>query len=79
MLINGMQAKCSVQLNHPQHGIDAGIQHEGSAAMGYSGPTFAIPRGVVLLIGVICFAMFLAAAPTHPEFVGRAHNALNVG
>ncbi|HHQ6566681.1 TPA: hypothetical protein ACSTJX_001498 [Serratia fonticola] len=50
-------------LHHPQHGIDAGIQPERAAAVGHSGPAFAIPRGVVLLIGVICFAVFLAAAP----------------
>ncbi|MGS0637185.1 hypothetical protein [Citrobacter sp. VF227] len=43
------------------------------------GPSFAIPCGVVMLIGVIYFAVFLDAAPSPPEFVDWAHNALNVG
>lgn len=48
-------------------------------AIPVSRPAFAIPRGAVLLIGVICFVVFLAAAPSHPKFVGWVHIALNVG
>lgn len=48
-------------------------------AIPVSGPAFTTPRGVVMLIGVICFAVFLDAAPSHPEFVGWVHIALNVG
>lgn len=48
-------------------------------AIPVSGPAFTTPRGMVMLIGVICFAVFLDAAPSHPEFVGWGHIALNVG
>ncbi|ELK4032680.1 hypothetical protein Q6825_003040 [Escherichia coli] len=47
-------------------------------AIPVSGPAFTTPRGVVMLIGVICFAVFLAAIPSHPEFVDWVHIALNV-
>lgn len=48
-------------------------------AIPVSGPSFAIPCGVVLLIGVIYFTVFLDAAPSPPEFVDWVHIALNVG
>lgn len=47
------QAKFSVPLQHPQHGIDAGIQPERVAAVGHSGPAFVIPRTRSLLVGRI--------------------------
>ncbi|HHL2498964.1 TPA: hypothetical protein ACQ301_000973 [Yersinia enterocolitica] len=48
-------------------------------AIPVSGPALSTPLGMVMLIGFICFVVFLNAAPSHPRFAGWVHIALNVG
>lgn len=66
------QAKFSVPLHYPQHSIDAGIQPGRAAAVGHSSlrPGLYHPAQCSTADCVIFFAVFLAAAPSYPEFVG---------